>query len=171
MTPLVIGIDPGTKQSAYVAWDGRWIQEIGTEPNPQVAKYLRDVAQRTGRDTCVVFESVEPYGMPVGRETFETIFWTGRFFQIARDTIGPRQVSRLPRRAVKKYLNLKPGSGDKQVRAALIQRYPSLQDWHGQLKSHTWAAFAIAVTWWNTERLRQPLKGQEPLHAASVLSS
>jgi len=106
MTPLVIGIDPGTKQSAYVAWDGQWIQEIGTEPNPQVAKYLRDVARRTGRETCVVFEAVEPYGMVVGREVFETIFWTGRLFQIARDTIGPKQVSRLPRRAVKKFLKL-----------------------------------------------------------------
>jgi hypothetical protein len=159
MTPLVIGIDPGTKQSAYVAWDGQWIQELGTEPNPQVAKYLRDVGRRTGRDTCVVFEAIESYGMPIGKETLETVFWTGRLFQIARDTIGPKQVSRLPRRAVKKHLKLGKGSGDPQVRAALIRRYRHPNDWRG-LKSHQWAAFALAVCWWETERARQPLKGQ-----------
>jgi len=159
MTPLVIGIDPGTKQSAYVEWDGEWIQEIGTEPNPQVAKYLRDVARRTGRATCVVFEAIESYGMPIGRTTLETVFWTGRLFQIARDTLGPAQVSRLPRRAVKKHLGVGSG-GDKQVRAALIRTLDHHHgDWHNFIKFHQLAALAIAVTWWNTERSRQPLKG------------
>lgn len=167
MTPLVIGIDPGTKQSAYVAWDGEFVRELGTVENPALAKYLRTA----DRAACVVFESVESYGMNVGRSIFQTIFWTGRLFQIARDTIGPKQVSRLPRRAVKKHLQLGPGAGDKDVRRALIRRldrHP--EQWHN-LKSHQWSALAIAVTWWDTERIRQPLKGQVAPHADVVLSS
>lgn len=157
MTPLVIGIDPGTKQSAYVAWDGNFIQALGTEENFKVAKYLRSIDPRS----CVVFEAVESYGMVAGKTLFETVFWTGRLFQVARDTVGPKQVSRIPRRAVKKHLKLGSPSGDKQVRAALIRtlgidRHP--EDWHG-VKAHQWSALAIAVTWWNTERERQPLKG------------
>lgn len=156
MTPLIIGIDPGTKQSAYVAWDGEFIQALGTEPNASVAKYLRSIDRRA----CVCIENIEPYGMNVGREVLETMFWIGRFFQIARDTIGPKQVSRLPRRAVKKHLRLGPGSGDKDVRAALINRLERNPiDWHS-LRSHQFAALAIATTWWETERERQPLKGQ-----------
>lgn len=157
MTPLVIGIDPGTKQSAYVEWDGNYITGLGTKPNIEVLRYLRTIDRRA----CVVFEWVQNYGMVTGATVHETIFWTGRLFQVARDTVGPRQVSRLKRRAVKKHLGLGPGDGDKEVRAALIrilERHP--EDWHGKLKSHQWAAFAIAHTWWNTERERQPLKGR-----------
>lgn len=167
MTPLIIGIDPGTKQSAYVAWNGTYVQDVGTLDNPKVAKYLRSI----DRDACVCFESIVSYGKVLGQSTLQTVFWTGRLFQVARDTVGPQQVSRLPRRAVKKHLRLGPGSGDKEVRAALIrmlERNPA--DWFN-LKSHQWSALAIAVTWWDTERVRQPLKGQESQHAAVVLSS
>lgn len=155
MTPLVIAIDPGTTQSAYVAWDGNFITDVATVPNASVARYLRSI----DRPSCVVFESVENYGMTIGRSVFQTVFWTGRLFQIARDRVGPSQVSRLPRRAVKKHLQLGKGAGDRDVRRALIrrlERHP--EQWHN-LKSHQWAALAIAVTWWDTERVRQPLKG------------
>ncbi len=155
MTPLVVGIDPGTKQSAYVAWDGACVTDVATLPNAQLLTYLRTIDP----DACVVLENIEPYGQVVGRETFETCVWLGRFFQRARDIVGPTQVSRLPRRAVKKHLKLGARTGDKDVRAALIkllERDPA--DWHG-VKNHQWSALAIAVTWWNTERVRQPLKG------------
>jgi hypothetical protein len=157
MTPLVIGIDPGTKQSAYVEWDGEFVLNAEITSNVQVLKYLRSI----DKQTCVVFESMEPYGIVVGRDVLETCVWIGRMFQRARDMVGPQQVSRLPRRAVKKHLRIGKG-GDKAVRAALIQRlggerHP--EDWYGNLKTHQWSALAIAVTWWETERPRQPLKG------------
>lgn len=156
MTPLVIGIDPGTKQSAYVEWDGTFVLNAAIVPNTKLLTYLRAIDPHA----CVVFENIEPYGMVVGRETLETCVWIGRLFQRARDVVGGTQVSRLPRRAVKKHLRIK--GGDKAVRSALIQRlgderHP--EDWYGKLKSHQWSALAIAVTWWDTERHRQPLKG------------
>src|SRR5688500_12118242 len=102
MTPLVIGIDPGTKQSAYVEWDGSYITGLATAPNMDVLRYLRTIDRRA----CVVFEAIGHYGMPVGAEVFNTAFWTGRLFQVARDTVGPTQVSRLKRSVVKKHLGL-----------------------------------------------------------------
>ena len=155
MTPLVIGIDPGTKLSAYVAWDGNHIVDVATVENWRINKYLRTI----DREACVCIENIEPTGMVIGREVLETMFWIGRFFQVARDTVGPHRVSRLARRTVKKHLKLKITTGDKEVKAALIR---SLEfnpiEWHN-LRSHQFAALAIAVTWWNTERHRQPLKG------------
>lgn len=158
MTDLVIGVDPGTTKSAYVAWDGASIHEIGTEANPQVAKYLRSTQARTALRTVVVFESIESYGMAVGREIFETIFWTGRMFQIARDTIGPKNVYRLPRRAIKKHLCRSNRVKDKHIRAALLKRFEN-QHWEKLITSHQWAALAVAVTWWDTERARHSTRG------------
>lgn len=160
MTPLVIGIDPGTKQSAYVEWDGNFINGCDTLPNMQVLRYLRTIDKRA----CVVFEAVGHYGMPVGHDVFETVHWAGRLFQVARDTVGPYQVSRLKRSVVKKYLGLHQTMSDKAVREAVIRligvdRHP--EDWNGKLKSHQWSALAIALTWWNTERERQVLKGRK----------
>lgn len=155
MTPLVIGIDPGTTQSAFVAWNGDTIDGLGYEPNPKLAKYLRGIDSQT----CVVFESVTHYGQAVGRTTFQTVFWTGRLFQVARDTVGPYQVSRLPRSAVKKHLRLDQTANDKNVREAVIRLLGRDPRDYYNLKSHQWQALALAITWWNTERERQPLKG------------
>lgn len=164
MTPLVIGIDPGTSSSAYVAFDGADVVEHEITSNVNVALYLRKLRERGPfsevpfdhypEAPAVVFESVESYGMTVGREIFQTIFWTGRLFQIARDTIGPTHVSRLPRRSVKKHLCRSNAVKDKHIRAALVKRFDSLK-----LSSHEWSALAIAVTWWDLERPRQALKG------------
>jgi hypothetical protein len=165
MTPLIIGIDPGTKQSAYVAWNGQHVFDLATVENWKVVRYLRTIPH----DACVCVENIEPYGMNVGREVLETMFWIGRFYQAARDTVGPKQVSRLPRRAVKKHLGLKPGAGDKDVRAALVRALEHNPiEWY-DLRSHQVSALAIAVTWWNTERARQPLKGQESKHVGSAI--
>lgn len=157
LTPVVIGIDPGPTQSAYVAWDGRFINDLGTKPNIEVLRYLRTIDRRA----CVVFESMVFYrGMPAGDDVFETVFWTGRLFQVARDTVGIAQVSRLSRTKVRKYLQLQKSGSYKNVKEALERRLErSPEDWHN-LRSHQWSAMAIAVTWWNTERERQPLKGR-----------
>ena len=157
MTPLVIAIDPGTKQSAFVEWDGRFITNVGTKPNIEVLRYLRTVDRRA----CVVFEAIQNYGSVVGKSVHETSFWTGRLFQVARDTVGPSQVSRIKRSVVKKHLGLHQTMSDKEVKAALIRILEHNPiEWHN-LRSHQFSALAIAVTWWNTERARQPLKGRK----------
>lgn len=165
---IVIAIDPGTVESAYVAFDGHRVIGHGIEPNVRVAGYLRRYAGGTNV-AGIVLEQIESFGMAVGREVFETVFWTGRLFQVARDTAGPERVSRMPRRAVKLHLCGSMKAKDPNIRVALMDRFggeraKGTKYAQGPLygiSSHEWSALAIAVTWWDTERERQqPMKEQ-----------
>ena len=81
MGPLVIAVDPGPVKSAYVMWDGQSILEKGIVGNDVLLHSLR-----TGwSDECVVVvEMIASYGMPVGRDVFNTCVWIGRFIQACR---------------------------------------------------------------------------------------
>lgn len=57
---------------------------------------LRMVAE--SRDDLLAVEKIEAMGMAVGAEVFETVHWSGRFFQAWRE---PAKVRRITRRAVK----------------------------------------------------------------------
>lgn len=163
---IVIAVDPGTTESAFVVFDGKRVTDHGIEPNARVAGYLRRYA--AGANVAgVVLEQIESFGMAVGREVFETVFWTGRLFQVARDQAGDR-VSRMPRRAVKLHLCGSMKAKDPNIRVALMDRFggeraKGTKRAPGPLygiSSHEWAALAIAVTWWDTERERSQQKGQ-----------
>lgn len=161
MKPLVIGIDPGTEQSAYAAFDGERVTQFGIEPNIGVARVLRGLLPETV--TAVVFEQIENMGMPAGKETFETVFWTGRLFQVATSVVGIAKVERLPRRAVKLHLCGSMKAKDPNIRQALIDRFGGskaaaigLKSKQGPLygiSSHCWAALAVAVTRWDSLQL------------------
>jgi hypothetical protein len=72
-------IDPGTEKSAVVVVhpDGRRI-EGGVHPNAELLDSLLGQLTQPGH---LVIEQIASYGMPVGREVFETVFWAGRFAQ------------------------------------------------------------------------------------------
>lgn len=156
----ILAIDPGYEQSAYVLFNGRSVIEHGIEPNEALRHRLQ---YRTGQVNheaigAVVFEQIESFGMAVGREVFETVFWTGRLFEIARGTFGP-VVERMPRRVVKVHLCNSARAQDSNIRVALLDRFGGSTAAVGKkatpgplygIKSHEWAALAVAVTWWET---------------------
>lgn len=92
----LLALDPGTTRSAWIALDGRTLRPLGfgIEPNEGLVERLR--AGREAFD-LVVIEKVESFGMAVGEEVFETVFWSGRF----AEAVVPVPVARLGRRAVK----------------------------------------------------------------------
>jgi hypothetical protein len=90
----VLAIDPGYELSAFVRYDGERIVDHGIEAN---ALLLDRVARED--DAHVTLEAIESYGMAVGREVFETVFWTGRLFEAA--TRRGADVFRLPRKTIK----------------------------------------------------------------------
>ncbi len=106
----------------------------------------------------MTFESIESYGMAVGREVFETVWWTGRFFEaVARRGAN---ASRLPRKAVKLHLCGSVRAPDSNIRIALLDRFGGTELAKGTkkapgplfgIKSHEWAALALAVTWWDQQ--------------------
>jgi hypothetical protein len=67
----------------------------------------------------IVIESIESYGMPVGREVFDTVHWSGRFTEAAH----PTPVVQVPRREVKLALCHDTRAKDANVRQALLDRF------------------------------------------------
>ncbi|MCA1572675.1 MAG: hypothetical protein LC798_20745 [Chloroflexi bacterium] len=147
---ILLAIDPGYTQSAWVEYiDGR-PDQFGIVPNDDILTILRDPTF-----TELAIESVASYGMPVGAEVFETCVWTGRFIQRWRDLTGSSPL-RVYRRDVKLHLCGSMRAKDANIRAALIDRYGPGKDLaigrkaspgplYGVTKD-VWAALAVAVT-------------------------
>ena len=89
----ILAIDPGSSQSAWLRFDGTRPGAFGITANEVLVRALRS----GGLPDVVVIEKVESYGMAVGAEVFDTVFWAGRFAEAA----GRVPVVLLPRRAVK----------------------------------------------------------------------
>ena len=146
-----MAIDPGPKESAYVAWDGRLV-DFGIRPN---ADYLSFGFRGAFPSGCpVVIEKVECYGMPVGETIFETVFFTGRLAQHFEKT---HAVHRIPRRQVKLHICGTCRAKDANIRQALIDRIgePGTKKAPGPtygLRKDLWQALALAVTFWDKQR-------------------
>jgi hypothetical protein len=146
----VLAIDPGTDQSAYVYWSHSSKTILGHDilPNEQL---LRMFLNRHWRlwdswDNHLAIEMIASYGMPVGREVFETCLWIGRFMQAS----GSPNPGLYYRKDVKLHLCGSPRAKDGKVRQALIdlvgpQGTKKAPGPTYGIKSHTWAALAVAV--------------------------
>jgi len=154
----VLAIDPGYEQSAWVLFDGRLVREHAIEVNNTILG--RFAFQWLHEVDAVVFEQIESFGMAVGREVFETVFWTGRMFEAAMRNADTVQVTvdRMPRKAVKIHLCQSARAQDSNIRTALLDRFGGKDAAIGKkrtpgplhgLKSHEWSALAIAVTWFD----------------------
>jgi len=141
----VFAIDPGTTESAYVQWDSvqRKILLMNIRPNTELLSFM---SWRLRPKTDVIaIEMVASYGMPVGKEVFETVLWIGRFYE--RSEKEPLLVYR---RDVKLHHCGNARAKDANIRQALIDKYgaPGTKREPGLtygLKSHLWSAFALAT--------------------------
>lgn len=151
----VLAIDPGPVQSAYVIWDGSYVQAYDKCPNVDLLLQMQAGIDffRVGR---LVIEQVASYGMPVGAEVFDTVFWAGRFFEAMRGAARHRDL--LPRRDVKLHLCGQARAKDANIRQALIDRFGGKDKAIGKkaapgplygLTADEWQALALAVTYWD----------------------
>lgn len=150
---MICGIDPGTTHSGVVLYDenlGKVVQATKDMENDGIAHVLKCLLHF---DDIVVCEWIESYGMPVGKETFQTIRWIGRFEQICLD----RRIEfvDVTRRSVKLFLCNNMRAKDSNVRQAIIDRYGGKREAIGLKKtpgplygvsSHAWNALAVIVT-------------------------
>jgi hypothetical protein len=157
--PRILAIDPGPLESGWLLWDGPHKRPLrfGISPNDELLASLRTQLRggaQHGAPDVVVIEKIVPYGMIVGAEVFDTVWWAGRFTEAAR----PIKVVQLPRLAVKLAI-----CGDSRAKDANINQ--ALRDRFGGSKakgtkahpgplygitSHVWSALAIAVTFAET---------------------
>ena len=141
----MLALDPGTTQSAWVLMDDELHPvEFAIEDNEHVLRLFKDP-----KFSEMAIEWVESYGMAVGVETFETVFWIGRFWEAAvRGGVSPWKV---PRREVKLTLCHTSRAKDANVRQALIDRFGPVgtkknPGWFYGVKSHIFSAVAVGVT-------------------------
>ncbi len=152
----ILAIDPGTSQSAWLRFDGTRPGAFGITANEILVKALRS----GGLPDVVVIEKVESYGMAVGAEVFDTVWWAGRFAEAAERV----PVVMLPRRAVKLALCGDSRAKDANIRQALLDRFGGSAavgrkaapgPLYG-ISRDVWSALAIAVTYASRDESPDP---------------
>jgi len=150
--PLVLGVDPGTTETAWVELDTERnkLESFGKCDNHAFLEKLR-AGPNYG---SMAIEMIASYGMAVGAEVFETCVWIGRFIEAWG---GP--FTKVYRREVKMFLCGNNSADDSNIRQALIDRYGGKDAAIGKKKSpgplygisgDMWAALGVAVTWQHT---------------------
>ena len=148
----LLAIDPGTEQSAWVVVELPSMRPVlhGIEKNEAVLGRCRKINIENA-----VIEMVASYGMPVGREVFETCVWIGRFKQILMDrSINTEFVYR---KEEKQLICGSMRANDATIKRALIDRFAykapnngkgtkSKPGWFYGFKADIWQAYAVAVT-------------------------
>ena len=136
----LLAIDPGTHESGFVLFDGQSVLDTGVIPNDDVMARVR------AHQGPLAVEMIASYGMPVGREVFETCVLIGRMIEAHE---GAQTL--VYRRDVKLHLCGTARAKDANVRQALIDLLgaPGTKKAPGPtygVKSHAWAALGVAVT-------------------------
>lgn len=147
----VFAIDPGPAQSGWCLYapDGQ-LEDAGVADNHDLLGWVR-----ASQVSSLAIEMVASYGMPVGREVFDTVRWIGRYQQAWRD---PDAVRLVFRQDAKLHLCRSPKAKDANVRQAILDRYPrtgggavpqiGTKKQPGPLygvSSHAWPAIAVAI--------------------------
>jgi hypothetical protein len=137
---MILALDPGTTHTAFVQYSGSRIIDHGHLPNAEIRQVL--IGREYDRCAC---EMIASYGMAVGASTFGTCVWIGRFIEVARV-----DVDLIFRKDIKLFLCGTMRAKDANVRQALLDlvgpqgKKAEPGPTYG-IKSHTWAALAVAV--------------------------
>jgi hypothetical protein len=146
----ILAIDAGNTYSgvAIVELPEFRLVWFGKLPNEEIY----DVVKNFHIDE-VALEMVACYGMPVGRDVFETCVWIGRFIEELKD----HKISYVYRKDEKMCLCGSLKAKDSNIRQALINRYAKHDFKTGKgtkknpdvfygVANDVWSAIAVAVT-------------------------
>lgn len=149
----IFAIDPGNTQSGFARLEmpNFKLCEFGKVDNYQ----LLEIIQNSLVNEDFAIEMVASYGMPVGKDVFETCVWIGRFVQ----AIEGRQHSFVYRKDEKLTLCGSLKAKDGNIRQALIDRYAlfdfkagkgtkKLPDTFYGVSGDVWQAIAVGVTYY-----------------------
>ena len=152
----IVGIDPGTNNSAGVVLGGASIVKAVWLPNQDILPWLRDFPT----SAVLAIEGIASFGMAVGQSTFDTCVWVGRFVQ-AWEGQGRswhllyRKKANPPFPSITMHLCKTTRAKDPNIRQALIDRFgPGKAKAIGTKKApgplygmsgDMWSALAVAV--------------------------
>lgn len=151
----LLAIDPGDVESALLVYDADTSRPVQWEKVPNGEALSTIVAAAGDGVSVMAVEMIASYGMPVGKTTFETCVWIGRFIE-RWEIISQRRWLQVYRLDVKMHLCASARAKDSNVRQALIDRYGpgkaravGLKASPGPLyglSGDCWSALGVAVT-------------------------
>lgn len=154
---MILSIDPGNIESAYSIIDKNLKPVKFAKVQNEV--FLEDLKlRRFSRDfdiNHVAIEMIACYGMPVGKEVFDTCVWIGRFIEHMPDGA---KIQYIYRKDEKLNLCNSPKAKDANIRQALIDRFAKHDlkngkgtkknpDWFYGFAADIWSAYAVGVTY------------------------
>lgn len=154
---LIFAIDPGNIESGFalISMPGFELLEFGKVENETLLQSIPFIA---GQSDSFAIEMVASYGMPVGKDVFETCVWIGRFIQAAK-----KEAHFVYRKDEKLCLCGSLKAKDGNIRQALIDRYATFDFKNGKgtkknpdtfygVSKDVWQAIAVGVTHYEKER-------------------
>lgn len=115
---MLLAIDPGYIESAWVLFDGSGVVSHGKQTNADVLALCRHKIDSIADELAI--EMVESFGMAVGKETFETVYWIGRFCEAWGDD---STLKRVYRKTVCGALCRNGRASDSNIRQACVDHY------------------------------------------------
>lgn len=112
---IILAIDPGNRESAWLRLDNGQPTDFGKEDNEEVRRKLN--ALEFDCDHLAI-EYMKPRGMPTSKEEMDTQFWAGRFVEAWGGEWSP-----IHRHTVKIQLCNSSRAKDPNIRQALIDRF------------------------------------------------
>lgn len=144
----ILAIDPGTIESGYVIWDtsAAQVYDSGIVENNAMVQFVN-----TSASDSLAIEMIASYGMPVGKEVFDTCVWIGRFMQSWSEHHQEFVCTRVYRKDVKIHLCGTTKAKDGNIRQALIDKLGPVGTKKNPgplfgISSHKWAALGVAIT-------------------------
>ena len=157
---MILAIDPGSTESAYVVLN-KVLKPIRFDkiPNNDLLQYLYDDNFADDGIEKVAIEMVACYGMPVGKEVFDTCVFIGELKEAIANTICA-DVQFIYRKDEKMNLCNSMKAKDSNIRQALIDRFAQFdlkngkgtkkqKDWFYGFKADEWAAYAVGITYFD----------------------
>jgi len=145
---IILAIDPGSTQSAFVVYDGKeeLIKDKGIVPNGAMFEVIGRWKAEIRYLAC---EMIASYGMPVGASVFETCICIGEYKREC--DIKEIPFHKVYRKDVKMFLCGSVKAKDSNIHQALIDRYgvPGRKNCQGKtygMSKDMWAALAVAAT-------------------------
>lgn len=151
----IIGIDPGNVFSAYCVIRTEDLKPIdfGKLDNNELREYLMGDGMN-GVERAAI-EMVASYGMPVGREVFDTCRWVGRYEEILLRRTGTLPTT-IYRQQEKIHICHSAKANDATIRRALIDRFAQHDlkngkgtkknpDWFYGFRADCWAAYSVCL--------------------------
>jgi hypothetical protein len=150
---MILAIDPGPTESAYVKLSGTRVVEcakVANEDLLNIVRAHRELRIHQGMRLTTAVEMIASYGMAVGAEVFETCVTIGRICEALGDE--PVRVKRIE---VKTHICHSVRANDANIRQAVIDRYGGKDAAIGKkakpgplygVSGDMWAALAVGLT-------------------------